>query len=284
MSLLWMTRFGRCPQPTDGLRVPLRIQLTAPLDRQVIHLKEDLFVEMDEYIKRANGSTDPEVIAACNNILVAKPLSGSIIGMAMRYSTLAVVAVNGRLDKLWHNYALMHEITHVARGHIDDPAFALHQDKGIFTQPVDSRTIPRHELEANLVSAEYSVDTNSVFCLIGYDNSTMRDYRSLKKHQARLTQAYDTLRFSTDVNQSSNAVKYRMAEYRRALMELDEKRQDLESDISSMNCVLSFSEIAHEINTTEIILKYKLEAMRIRGYDIDIQELERYDRVFQDAK
>ena len=27
-----------------------------------------------------------------------------------------------------------------------------------------------------------------------------------------------------------------------------------------------------------------LEAMRIRGYDIDIQELERYDRVFQDAK
>lgn len=32
------------------------------------------------------------------------------------------------------------------------------------------------------------------------------------------------------------------------------------------------------------ILKYKLEAMRIRGYDIDIQELERYDRVFLDAK
>ena len=40
----------------------------------------------------------------------------------------------------------------------------------------------------------------------------------------------------------------------------------------------------YAINTTEIILKYKLEAMRIRGYDIDIQELERYDRVFQDAK
>ena len=51
-----------------------------------------------------------------------------------------------------------------------------------------------------------------------------------------------------------------------------------------MNCVLSLSEIAHEIGTTETILKYKLEAMRIRGHDIDIQELERYDRVFLDAK
>lgn len=55
-------------------------------------MKADLFVEMDEYIKRANGATDPEVVAACNNILVAKPLSGSIIGMAMSYSTLAVVS------------------------------------------------------------------------------------------------------------------------------------------------------------------------------------------------
>ena len=152
----------------------------------MIHLKADLFVEMDEYIKRANGSTDPEVIAACNNILVAKPLSGSIIGMAMRYSTLAVVSVNGRLDKLWHDYALMHEFTHVARGHIDDPAFTLHQDKGIFTQPVDSRTIPRHELEANLISAEYCINTNSVLGLINYDNCMMRDYRALTQYQLLL--------------------------------------------------------------------------------------------------
>ena len=204
--------------------------------------------------------------------------------MAMRYSTLCVVAVNYQLNRVWHNFALWHEIGHVALGHIDDPAFVNHQDRGLFTLPVDSRTIPRHEREANLVSAEYSVDTGAVLGLIGYDNSTMRDYRSLKKHQAQLTQAYDALRFSTDVNHSSISVKYRMVEYRRALMALDEKRQDLESDMAAMNCVLSLSEIAHEIGTSETILKYKLEAMRIRGYDIDIQELERYDRVFLDAK
>ena len=247
-------------------------------------MKEDIFAATDEAVKKANGSTDPAVVAAYNNILITKPLSGSLIGMAMRYSTLCVVAVNYQLNRVWHDFALWHEIGHVALGHIDDPAFKNHQDRGLFTLPVDSRTIPRHEREANLVSAEYSVDTNAVLGLIGYDNSTMRDYRSLKKHQAQLTQAYDALRFSTDVNHSSNSVKYRMAEYRRALMALDEKRQDLESDMTAMNCVLSLSEIAHEVGTTETVLKYKLEAMRIRGYDIDIQELERYDRVFLDAK
>ena len=200
-------------------------------------MKEDIFAATDEAVKKAHGSTDPTVVAACNNILVAQPLSGSLIGMAMRYSTLCVVAVNYQLNRVWHNFALWHEIGHVALGHIDDPAFVNHQDRGLFTLPVDSRTIPRHEREANLVSAEYSVDTNAVLSLIGYDNSTMRDYRSLKKHQAQLTQAYDALRFSTDVNHSSNSVKYRMAEYRRALMALDEKRQDLESDIWCISAI-----------------------------------------------
>ena len=165
--------------------------------RQVIHLKEDIFAATDEAVKKAHGSTDPTVVAACNNILVAQPLSGSLIGMAMRYSTLCVVAVNYQLNRVWHNFALWHEIGHVALGHIDDPAFVNHQDRGLFTLPVDSRTIPRHEREANLVSAEYSVDTGAVLGLIGYDNSTMRDYRSLKKHQAQLTQAY--LAFLRDV-------------------------------------------------------------------------------------
>lgn len=247
-------------------------------------MKEDIFAAADAAVKRAHGSTDPETVAACNSILVGKPLSGSIIGMAMRYSTLGVVAVNFQLNKVWHNFTLWHEIGHVALGHIDDPAFMYHQDRSIFSQPVDSRTIPRQEREANLISAEYSVDSNYVLSLIGYDNRTMRDYRNLKKHQEQLSQAYDALRFSTGVSQPSNSVKYRMAAYRRALMELEEKRQDLESDMTAMNYVRSLSEIAREIGTTEVILKYKLEAMRIRGYDIDIQELERYDQVFQDVR
>lgn len=54
--------------------------------------------------------------------------------------------------------------------------------------------------------------------------------------------------------------------------------------VHDMNCVLSLSEIAHELGTTGVILKYKLKAMHIRGYDIDVQELERYSHVFQEAR
>ena len=54
--------------------------------------------------------------------------------------------------------------------------------------------------------------------------------------------------------------------------------------VHDVNCVLSLSEITHELGVTDVILKYKLEAMRIRGYDIDVQELERYSHVFQLAR
>ena len=243
-----------------------------------------IFKATDAAINKAKGSKDPDVVANSNGIMIGDPLSGSIVGMAMRFSYLGAVAVNGHLDEAWHLFTLWHEIAHVLRNHVDDPAFNFHNDYGIFTQSFDSRTISRQEREANLISAEYNIDTESVLELIGYHNRTMQDYRRLKKYQDQLSQAYDSLRFSTFGEHPSNSIKYRMAEYRRALRELNEKRYDLESDLSAMNCVYSISEIASNLGTNEIIMKYKFEAMRIRGYDIDVQELEKYNKVFRDAK
>ena len=48
-----------------------------------------------------------------------------------------------------------------------------------------------------------------------------------------------------------------------------------------MNCVNTISEIADELSANEVIIKYKFEALRIRGYDIDTQELENYNKVFR---
>ena len=49
------------------------------------------------------------------------------------------------------------------------------------------------------------------------------------------------------------------------------------------NCFLTIPGMAAELGTTETILRYKLEAMRLRGIDIDRQELERYNHVFKNA-
>ena len=69
----------------------------------------------------------------------------------------------------------------------------------------------------------------------------------------------------------------------KALRKLEERKNDLESEMGAMNCCKSFFEMASELNTTETVLRYKLEAMRLHGEDIDRQELERYDQVFKGA-
>lgn len=248
-------------------------------------MDEDIFSATDAAIAKAKGSKDPEVIADYHRskILIGTPLEGSIIGMSFRCSTLGVLSVNRDLDTVWRMFAYWHELAHIFRKHIDEPGFGFHQDRGLFSVPVDSHTISRQEREANIISAEYNLDTDEVLELICYNNRTMRDYRKLKQYQEQLSHAYDALRFSTFGESPTASVKYRMAEYRHALRELDEKRCDLEADLISMNCVKSFYEIAGELGTNEVILKYKLEAMRLRGYDIDVDELERYDQVFGNA-
>lgn len=249
-------------------------------------MDEDIFSATDAAIARAKGSKDPEVVADYHrsSVLIGSPLAGTIIGMSFRCSTLGVVSVNRNLDTVWRLFTYWHELAHVFRKHIDEPGFGMHQDRGLFTVPVDSRSISRQEREANIISAEYNLVTGDILELIGYNNRTMQDYRKLKHYQDQLSRAYDTLRFSTFGEAPSHIVKYRMAEYRRVLRELDEKRNDLESDLTAMHCVKSIPEIAGELGTSEIILKYKLEAMRLRGYDIDVAELERYDQVFGDAR
>ncbi len=57
---------------------------------------------------------------------------------------------------------------------------------------------------------------------------------------------------------------------------------DLETDLAAMDCFRSFSDMAAELDTSEIILRYKLEALRIREYDLDTLELESYNKVFKD--
>ena len=57
----------------------------------------------------------------------------------------------------------------------------------------------------------------------------------------------------------------------------------MESDLVYSNCCKTFSEMAAELDISESILRYKLEALNMKGMDIDRQELERYDRIFDGA-
>jgi len=242
----------------------------------------DFFAASDAAVARA-GSTDPGEVAERLGIMVFD-LTSSITALATRYSYIPVIGINIKLNGMWRSYGFWHEIGHIVKGHIDEPGFSTkHFDTLLFSQEIDCRSIPRHEKEANIISAEYNIDTKAILEIISYDTSTMQDYRRLKAYQEKLGDAYKSLCSSANADKPSQMIKYRLAEYQRSLKDLENKKRELESDIAAMGCRLSFREIAAELGTTETILKYKLEALRIRGYDIDTLELERYDKVFKGA-
>lgn len=243
----------------------------------------DFFAASDALIKRT-GSSDPMEVIERNNI-VYSDLTGSIVGMASKYQSLYTLGVNCRLNYVMRLYALWHEIGHICLGHIDVlPTNTAHSDIYLFTQEVDSRLIPRQERDANIISAEYCVSTDSVLDMIAYNSKAMQDYRKLKATQKQLNEDYK--RFCSSVNAEHripNMMKYRLVEYQKGLKNMEERKQYLEAEIAEMGCCLSCREMADQLGTSETIVKYKLEALRIRGYDIDTLELERYDRVFRDV-
>ena len=112
---------------------------------------EDIFQPAEEAIKAA-GSDDPRDVAEHFGIMVVD-LKGTIAGYATRYSKIPVIGLNVYLDDLWYRFGGWHELDHVFSGDIYNPGFTGgHRDGGFFTQDVDSRTIPRHELR---VVSEY---------------------------------------------------------------------------------------------------------------------------------
>ena len=242
-------------------------------------LDKSIFISTDTAIAAA-GSDDPFAVMEHYNIPLL-PLHGTIIAYAVRISYLALIGINEKLDPFVRALAAWHELTHVFEKDIDDPAFAFKEDKGIFTMEVDSWSISRREKACNLVSADHNIDTGVVREMIGYDNPVMKDYRKLCSAQRDTTKAYEQLRSSLALTAHGTLVSCRMAEYEKQLRSLNNRRMDLEAEMLGMGCTMTLPQIAAELGCSLTVLKYKLEAMRLRGMDdINLQELASYDKVF----
>lgn len=231
------------------------------------------------------GSKDPSVVAEYLGILPID-ISGTILGYAALYNDrYPAIGINTRLDPVWRMFGGWHEIAHVLYGDVYDKPLQKKGlfDLGFFTQEVDSKTISQHEKRANLLSADICLSDNNVAEVTKYNSPLMQDYRKVVSYQEKLVHAYQQLRLSIQTESPSTCTLVRMQSYQNNLRKLEERKNDLESEMISLNCCKTFSEMAAELNTTETILRYKLEAMRLRGEDIDRQELEHYDQVFKGA-
>ena len=246
-------------------------------------MESEIFSLMDQ--KAAEAETnDPAEVAEHHKIVVI-PLHGSILAYATAYtSKLEVIGMNDKLQGTMRLFAYWHELTHVFAGHIYDPSLGgWLTDNTLFENEYDSRLIARHERTANLVSANMVIPDDEVFDITGLNNPDIRAYRRLRTYYQGLTHEMENLNSALRFGSPSVRLKCQMSELKHKIHDTENTLMDMESELVFSNCCLTFSEIAGELGISECILRYKLEAMRLRGMDIDPQELERYNRMFRNV-
>ena len=244
----------------------------------------DSFKKIDKIIKKI-GSDNPEEVAAYLNYEIIM-LSSSLIGYITRIKNQIFIGINKSLSPNQKKFDEWHEIGHGILGHLNEFDFTqntnCHLDLYLLdpSQQLNSKTISRYEREANIFAAEYSIETNKILEMTGYNNSVNQQFRALKTTQQQLRREYEKLLFAIQDKKCSENQQYRLTEYKKELAKLDEKEQELEDEISQCG-ILSIPEIAHNLNTSSIIIEYKLEAMKLRGYNIEGVKLATYDKVFK---
>lgn len=244
-------------------------------------LDEDIFSLVAGKIKEA-GTADPREVAKHFDILWID-LEGTIKGYAALYNNLIpAVGLNTALTGNWYMFGGWHELTHVFKDDIRDPDFKNgHADTGFFQQEVSNPYMPRQEKTANLVAADVTILDRDVEEVTNYNSPTLRSYRRMKAYQKALSNELVNLRSA--FSPESTYLQTQMHDLRRKIKDVSETLSNMETEIVWCNYNKNFSEMAKELGVTERILRYKLEAMRLKGADFDPQELESYDHIFVDA-
>lgn len=246
-------------------------------------LDASVFTRLDKITKTIN-SREPEDIADYLGIHVIDAV-GSLKGMITCVLRMTFIAVSPNMDDVMHKIALSHELGHDVCGHLKEPGFfandGTHSDYELMKVPLYAATISRHEKEANIVAADLNVDTPALLEMIGYGSSAVAEYRELRTKLRKLQNDYESTLFSVRGRNPSYSLRCHLVETRRLFQKTSNELHAIEQELQQMDCCLSFDEMAAILNVPRVILEYKFEALRIRGYDIDPVELASFDKVFK---
>ncbi len=216
---------------------------------------KNIFQNMDALIRNA-GTDDPmELLDYLGTVIV--PMCGTVKGYVASLKNGVFVGYNTRQPYKSQQFTLMHECTHIVEHIPTGVLSAQHQEMALFT--ID-KTIAVEEREANLCAAEYTVPTEDVLELSGYNNSSVREFCRLKEEFDVLIDTYPPPK--------------------QKLKKLSLELEVLGSDIASNQCVHTNEQIARLLHYNEAFIYYKLEALRLRGYDIPRLELPDSHAVF----
>lgn len=240
-----------------------------------------IFNEIDAVVKAAKTTNGHELarhlkVDSCTH-------SGPFIGYAVRIGRYTTLSVHEDLGKRGKLLVTDHEIGHIVRNHF---AFVngvgMVQDREVFSS--NQYLLPELEIEANLIGIDLYIDTEHMLQLIGYDNPSVVRYRSISEKMRKaldeICNLVDQARFC-ESDKDRRRCRDRVNGIRKLLHALDEQRVEYGSDIQASHCCFTLEELAREFGVTPSLITYKLQALKLRGYDIDAQDLESFSKLFK---
>jgi len=239
----------------------------------------DVLERMDTLVSQAGTSNSYE-LANYLNAHIGDITSPKLLAFVVRRSGIVCIGLNPHLPDHIKEVILMHEVAHVAF-HLDffDNQVFFHGENSF--QSLKSQTIAIQEYEANLVAADFCLDTDDILDKLGLNNNMFKEYhRHLAKFK-RYQADYETFVANTIFATSSEWARKRMLHWQRNLRHWHEELENMKYDLSYSGTFMTIDEISREYEIPTAIVEYKLEALRLRGYDIDELVLAGYNRVFK---
>ena len=243
-------------------------------------MNTDILTRMDIVVEDCGSSNPFDIIEYLGAQYI--PLYSSVIGYVRRLKGFNWVGINALLPEKQILLAGMHECAHLI-GHLDTMEFGNHQETALFTtkQGLYDRELSIQEKEANLVGADFNINTDEFLQLIGYGDKTVKELIEKQNELEDTINRCEQLKSIYCCKTISDSQRKRLAAYAKQIQKLRGIVQEMQGDISSSGYTLTMSEIARKLDYDEDFIVYKAEALRIRGFELPQLELQRYNKMFR---
>ena len=239
--------------------------------------EENIFSRMNALVEKVGH--DPDAVARSFGAIIGPAYLG-INGMVTKLLKRYRIALNRDQEPYQYTFAFWHEDFHILDHHLELAGFlnedGLHCDTDSFSKDFAKRMTVYTERIANLGAADQMLDTGKVLERIGY--YTLVEYRNARRDHWNMLLRYQRIRDSLQYT-SSAYLKTQFAEAHKDLKRSYEKIMDMEREFSYGD-FMTISQIASEFGVPDHYVEYKLEALRLQDFDIDVQELKSYEKVF----
>jgi len=249
-------------------------------------MDDSIFKRIDEVVADA-GSKNGYDIAHFLHIDVVTH-AGPFVGYSMRIGRYTTISTHEDLNRLATLLIIDHEIMHVVNNDFEDfdGTNGAVFDREAYNAGANKR-LAQVETIANLGGADLYIPTERFLEGIGYYNPSIQAFRDCDRekrdHIRRYQDAIDRWRFCQSASERDK-VRGIMQKEQRALRLLEEARQDYASEIESLHCCFTLDQLAHKYRVSPAIITYKMTALKLRGYAVDPQELESFDKLFRNRR